>query len=141
MPFPFFNVIKDCIHHLSWSTELTICKYIRLRVVENMFGILASRFRVPLGTMEPIPEVVRDIVYTCVVLYNMLRTHQGGADRAPSPAKYVEAVRNEHVVYVPDDNYRPTERLLQSCGGIGNARGQDLRCFIQQPCSRKNRHP
>ena len=56
--------------------------------------------------MEQRPKVVRDIVFTCVVLYNILRTHLGGADRAPTPANYVVALRNEQVVYVPDDNYR-----------------------------------
>ena len=32
------------------------------KVVENVFEILASRFRVVLGTMEQRPKVVRDIV-------------------------------------------------------------------------------
>ena len=48
------------------------------RVVENVFGILASRFRVLLGTMEQRPKLVRDIVLTSAVLHNKLRTHQGG---------------------------------------------------------------
>ena len=35
--------------------------------------------------MEQTPKVVRDIVLTCVVLHNMLRSHQGAADRPPTP--------------------------------------------------------
>ena len=74
-------------------------------MVENTFGILVSWFRVLLGPMEQSPRVVRDIVFTCVVLNNMLMTHKGGAERAPTPANDVAALQNEHVVYVPNENY------------------------------------
>ena len=33
-------------------------------------------------------------------------THQGRADRAPTPANDVAALQNEQVVYVPNKNYR-----------------------------------
>ena len=46
------------------------------RVVENASGI--CRFRVLLTTMEQRPKVVRDIVLTCVVLHDMLRSHWEG---------------------------------------------------------------
>ena len=57
------------------------------RVVEKSFGIL---IRVLLTTMGQRPKVVRDIVLTCVMLHNMLRSHQGGADRPPTPADDIQ---------------------------------------------------
>ena len=68
--------------------------------MENAFGILVSRFRVLVSTMEQRPIFVRHIVFTCVVLHNMLRTHQGITDGAPTPGNYVAALQNERV-YVP----------------------------------------
>ena len=53
-------------------------------VLENTFGILLSRFGIILATMEQRPRNVRDIVYTCVVLHNMKRNHQGRAGQAPN---------------------------------------------------------
>ena len=72
-------------------------------MVENTFGILVSRFRVLLVTMEQRPRVVRDIVFLCVVLHNMLRIHQGGVDRTPRPGDDVVAQQNEQAVYVPNE--------------------------------------
>ena len=74
--------------------------------MQNAVGILASRFRVLLGTIEQRLKVVRDIVVTCVMLHNMLRTHQGGVDGGPTQADDIAAMANESVVYVPDENHR-----------------------------------
>ena len=38
------------------------------------------------------------------VVHNMLRTHQGGTDRAPTTANDVVALQNEQAVYVPNEN-------------------------------------
>ena len=70
------------------------------------FGILVSRFRELLGTMERRSKVVRHIVLTCVVLHNMLKTHQGRAVKEATPANDIAVLQNEQVVYVRDDNYR-----------------------------------
>ena len=75
-------------------------------VVEYTFGILVRSFRVLLGTMEQRPRIVRDIMFTCVVLRNMMRTHQGRADRAPNPGNDVVAQQIGQEMYVPNENYR-----------------------------------
>ena len=48
------------------------------RVVENAFGILVSRFRVMRTTIELPPATVREVVFTCVVLHNILRSQYQG---------------------------------------------------------------
>ena len=72
-------------------------------MVENVYGILVSRFRVLLGTIGQ--RIIRDIVFTCVVWHNMPRTHQGGADSAPTAVNDVAALQNEEALYVPNENY------------------------------------
>ena len=85
--------------------------------------------------MEQRPKVVQDIVLTCVVLHNMLRSHQGAADRPPTPADDIPPSQGDQGEQGHQENFRnlwmeatrPTERLLQSCGGPGWAGGQSLR--------------
>ena len=62
------------------------------RVVENAFRILVSRVRALLGAMEQRPKFVKGIVFTCVVLQNMLKTHHCRADRVPTPGNDVAAL-------------------------------------------------
>ena len=54
------------------------------RVVENAFGILVSRFRVMMTTTELPPETV-DVVMTCVILHNILRSQYQGQHGAQQP--------------------------------------------------------
>ena len=56
------------------------------RVVENAFGILASRFRVLMTTIELPPDTVREVILTCVVLHNILRSQHQGQHGAQGPA-------------------------------------------------------
>ena len=60
--------------------------------------------------MEQRPKVARDIVLTCVVLHNILRTHQDRLQRAPNPADDIAAIANEAAVYVPNENHRNPSR-------------------------------
>ena len=55
------------------------------RVVENAFGILDSRFRVMMTTIELPPETVMDVVLTCVVLHNILRSQYQGQHVGQQP--------------------------------------------------------
>ena len=55
------------------------------RVVENAFGILASRFRVLMTTIELPPDTVRKVILTCVVLHNILRSQYKGQHGAQGP--------------------------------------------------------
>ena len=80
------------------------------RVVENSFGILVKRFGVLLTTMEQRPKVLRDIVLTCVVLHNMLRSHQGAAVRPPTLADYIQPPQGDQGEQRHQENFRNTSR-------------------------------
>ena len=53
--------------------------------MENALGILVSRFRVMMTTIELPPETVRDMVMTCVVLHNILRSQFESQHGAQQP--------------------------------------------------------
>ena len=71
---------------LTREERIANCRISRgRRVVENGFGILVSRFRVMMTTIELPPETVRDVVLTCVVLHNILRSQYQGQHGGQQP--------------------------------------------------------
>ena len=83
------------------------------------------------------------------MLHKLLRTYQGGTDRAPNPENDAATLQNEQVVYVPNEKYRNPSRqakhqrqLLKDyfnhVGGMGWTGLQDLRCGNQQSWGQKH---
>ena len=60
--------------------------------------------------MEQRPKVVRDIVLTCVVLHNMLKSHQVGAERRPTPADDIQALQADQGEQANNRNFRNPSR-------------------------------
>ena len=78
---------------------------------------------------------MRDIVLTCVVLHNMLRSHQGGVDRPPTPANDIqppqadlgEQGHNENPLRDAKHQQDLLKDNFNHVGGTGWAGGQSLR--------------
>ena len=82
--------------------------------MKNDFEILVGRFRVLLTTMEQRPKVMRNIVLTCVVLHNMLRSHWGGADRPFTPADNIQPPQADQEEKGQNENFRNQLREAKS---------------------------
>ena len=112
-PIAYFIVADDAFALKTWmmkplpirnmSVNQRIFNY-RLsratKVVVNVFGILASRFRCLLGTMPQSPQRVTDIALTCCVLHNLLRLRN--ANNADIPVDH-DADHNHDEANLPDN--------------------------------------
>ena len=122
---PYFILADDAVALKTWlmkpygrrmsTREERIANY-RIsrgrRVVENAFGILVSRFRMMLTTIELSQETVREVVFTCVVLHNILRSQYQGQHGGQEPGDD------------EDDNVPGDCQLIGGAAGGGPDRNQ-----------------
>ena len=80
------------------------------RVVENAFSILVSRFRVMMTTIELPSETVRDVVMTCVVLHNILRSQYQGQHGAQQPGGDDDVPGDGRLIGGAADGQKPCQR-------------------------------
>ena len=59
---------------------------------------------------EQRPKLVRDIVLTCMVLHNMVKSHQGGAGRPPTSADDILAPQADQGEHGHHENFRNSSR-------------------------------
>jgi len=92
------------------------------RVVENAFGIMASRFQLLLGLMQQRPENVDKVILACTVLHNMIRIREGDDS---------DLDHETHDHRVIPGRWRQAGELLDGDhgeeGSSANARGNDIR--------------
>ena len=101
------------------------------RVVENAFGILVSRFRVMRTTIELLPKTVREVVFTCVVLHNILRSQYQGQHGGQQPGED-DDVPGDCQLIGGAAGGGPDRTNNQSFSGLTNSPFQDYQIFQKQ---------
>ena len=87
------------IHNLSLRHRIFCYRLSRARrIVENAFGIMASKFRVLQTTVQLEPVKVQKIVMAVVVLHNLLR-REHSPEHTPSGSLDVEDLNNYQIVH------------------------------------------
>ncbi|KAJ8939524.1 hypothetical protein NQ314_011091 [Rhamnusium bicolor] len=93
------------------------------RIVENAFGILASRFRIFEKPMACLPETVDKIIKTCCALHNWIRITSSN-NYTPSGSLDGEDIDSGHV---RQGSWRDEiNRTLPSIGTVGSNHSSNL---------------
>lgn len=111
--FPLsLNIMKPFSGHQERGSRQRIFNY-RLsrsrRVVENVFGILASVFRVLRKPMLLEPDKVEKIVQTCVLLHNYLRRNPESKDNYNPPGSFDMEDLDSGTIITPGSWRKDTE--------------------------------
>ena len=104
-PVPYFIIADDAFalscnlmkpfkntrRRLTWKEDVFNYRLSRARrIVENSFGILVHRFRCLLTTLQPQPDVVKEIVMACCTLHNFCCVkNPAAAQRSPNLVRYL----------------------------------------------------
>ena len=114
---PYFILADDAFALKTWlmkpyirrmlTSEERIANYIisrGRRFLKDAFGILVSRFRAMMTSIELPPETVREVIFTCVVLHNILRSQYQGRHGGQQPGDDDD----DDDVFVPNNPTNPT---------------------------------
>lgn len=102
------------------------------RVVENAFGILATRFRCLLGTMPQNPSTVIKLVIAMCILHNILRTRGGRAEahledrEDPETHQMIPGEWRQNEMQLPDMTRPPTS------GHAAGKRAKAVRQYLEE---------
>ena len=88
-PYPSANLT---LPQRIFNYRLSRCR----RIVENAFGILATRFRILRREMEMNPDNCSEVVMACIVLHNFLRKRAGAAYLPREATDWEDRDYNQH---------------------------------------------
>lgn len=105
-----YNILKPFpLRNMTWSQRVFNYRLSRARrVVENAFGILTSRFRVLLNSVNFSPQKTQTITLECVAIHNFLRT------KYPRSYDILDNNRDKRLTYVFGISQQAGNRANQS---------------------------
>ena len=87
--------------HLLTILKVKLYLMLKLFTSQECLWNISGQIQGLLTTMEQRPEVVRGILLTCMIIYNMIRRHWGGADRPLTPADDIQPLQADQAANGP----------------------------------------